>query len=218
MILITGAPKNGLSVLAKYFIQLGMTTAPDFTTNPDPVHRAVASINNDILRSSGCAWNHAPNGTLFKATGAINYRISHFLNQNEDIDFLVDPRFAFTWQLWEKVLQDVDLLVTFRKPGEAALSFRDEFGGFACEAITVWSQHYTRLASVNGAFVEFGADIDFFDYDENVGRAMRFLELDHQTTVLERCFDESKITHNQSTSIFPIIKKLYTVLQSKKEN
>jgi hypothetical protein len=218
MLLLTGAPKNGFTPLAQYLIQLHQMTTTESFDDGGLIDPRVASINNDILRLSGCSWCHAPNGTTFKADGAINYRICSFLNHNDDIDFLVDPRFAFTWPLWEKVAKDIDLLITFRNPGEAALSFRDEFGGFACEAITVWSQHYTRLASVKGAVVEFGASIDVDEYEENVGRAMRFLELEHHSPAFHKIYNDTLITHTKSTSTFPPIKKIYQLLQSRKEN
>jgi hypothetical protein len=218
MILLTGAPKNGLAVLYRYLSQCGLITSCHCENVPLTVDPLVQAINNDILRISGCAWLDVPNGTPIKTDGSINYRIAHFINHNPNIDYLVDPRFVFTWQVWEHTISDVDLFVTFRHPGEAALSHQKEFGGFVGEALSVWQQYAVRLATMNGAFVEFGADVDFYDYDDNVGRAMSFLELDHFSPKLEKVFDEQAIHTTNKTSVFPAAKKLYQLLQTKKEN
>lgn len=218
MLFITGSPRNGLSLLAQYLIKLGFTPSPNAepkTAFEDPI---VAAINNDILKSAGCSWNHAPNGTQFIANGAIDYRIASFLAKHPDIDFLKDPRFAFTRHIWQRALNDLDLLVSFREPGQAALSLKAKFGGYVNDALSVWQQYYVRLASVNAAFVEFGADIDYEDYQDNVGRAFAFLELDHQPNTLSKIYDPHLIHITQSTAVSTQITKLYNVLQNRKEN
>ena len=218
MLIITGAPRNGLSLLAQYLIKLGYIASANAgpkTAFEDPT---VAHINNDILKAAGCAWNHAPNGTQFIANGVIEYRIAKYLNENDDIDFLKDPRFTFTHPIWQRAVKDLDLLVSFREPGEAALSIKSIFGSYVNQALSVWQQYYVRLASVNAAFVEFGGNIEYEDYEENIGRAFGFLEIEHYPNVLSKIYDPHMIHITNSTAFPPPIKNLYNVLLNRKEN
>lgn len=218
MLLITGAPRNGLSLLAQYLSKLGLTFSPAANhqssfEDPDVLH-----INNDILQAAACRWNHAPNGVQFVANGAIEYRIASYLANHPDIDVLKDPRFTFTHHIWQRFVGDVDLLVSFREPGQAALSFRNSFGGLVSQAVACWQQYYVRLASLNAAFVEFGADIDYGDYEENVGRAVQFLDIEHQPTILSKIYNANMIHTTKSVCVLPPLTKLYHLLQNRKEN
>ena len=140
------------------------------------------------------------------------------MSANPRIEFLKDPRFTFTYPIWQRLLKDVDLLVSFREPGETALSVSKIFGGRVSSALASWQQYYARLVSVNAAFVEFGSSIEFEDYSANLGRAFQFLEIDYSPVCLTKVFDGHMIHSRETTSVAPPLKKLYELLRTRTEN
>lgn len=218
MLFITGCPQSGQTILATHLKRFGLNTSPGAKPENDYLDPVVQSINNDILKLSRCSWCDVPNTVDIFSNGAIEYRISVFLNKHPEIQFLKDPRFTFTFPTWKPFFSDPDFLITFREPGETARSLHSKFGLCIVEGLNLWRSYYSRIAHFKAAFVEFGSDVEFEDYIENLDRAFRFLELDVPASPISEIWRDDKLNSRSTGSIPVPIKKLYHLLQHRTEN
>ena len=214
MLLITGTPKGGLSFAANVFYQHGFVFPADCDFDGGQWSPTLANTNRAIMNAAKC---DVLNWKPIEPTSQMLYLAQNFLSQNIGATALHDINFAFTYPVWQKVIDDVDFFVTFRHPAQSSRSMATAMGIAKMQACSLWSGYAAAVRDFKGPFVEFGAHIPCEELLESYAAAFRFLDLDFSSADFEKCYNSRKFRQYAVYNTTPQCSTLYYQLSNRLE-
>ena len=158
-IAIAGMHRAGTSMVAKALMQAGLhlgddheliEAAPD---NPEGFfeHRDVVALNDDLLASTGGAWDNPPECPPLTADDP---RVAHLAEPAAElVDSLAvqapwgwkDPRTCLTARFWLDLVPDLRTLICVRHPLEVALSLKRRNQISYSLSLRLWHDYYEAV-------------------------------------------------------------------------
>jgi len=201
LIFILGSQSSGSSLLANYFRLAGFALSPKAAATTFWEDTRLNALNELLLTRNGISWHQPVPGRLTVPTAKTDDLCRLYLAANPQTEILKDPRFCLTWPCWKNIAPDIDFIITFRHPLATVLSMASRFNLSRRHALNLWLSYYTNVRGFLSPFIEFGSEISFDDYRDNLIRVCRFLELPFDETALARAFDSIKIHYAGSSSL-----------------
>jgi hypothetical protein len=158
-ICIAGMHRSGTSMIARLLNVRGIYLGPDedlFPATPDNPeghweHATFVRINEEILATLGAGWDYPPDASSFSENGGLLAPLEEEATlllhrfDGQQLWGWKDPRTSLTLPFWQKLIDDLKVVVCVRNPLEVAESLHRRGMSSYAFGLALWRTYNERL-------------------------------------------------------------------------